>query len=76
MLRGRLPNNNFLMAPEATGQRRYATDPEWDDRKDEIIRLYWNEDRTLAEVMKLLQETHGFNATYVQIKTHQQGGYH
>lgn len=35
----------------------------WKDNKDEIIKLYINEGRTLQDVMNIMREKHGFVAS-------------
>ena len=43
-------------------QRPTAQD--WLDRKEPIIKLYLQERMPLIEVMKVMNEKHGFNARY------------
>lgn len=43
--------------------RKWATEEEWSKHKDEICRLYQEEDKTLAVVMELMEKQHGLQAT-------------
>ena len=42
-------------------RRFHQTD--WEDLKSTIISLYWEEDRTLLEVMETMKALYGFNAS-------------
>jgi hypothetical protein len=44
--------------------KRKATDDEWDLHKDVILDLYIRQDKSLKEVMAVM-ETRGFKRTYV-----------
>ncbi|KAK6069008.1 hypothetical protein SCUP515_09213 [Seiridium cupressi] len=41
----------------------YASEEDWERHKDTVIRLYWNENRTLREVMDTMKRDSGFNGT-------------
>jgi hypothetical protein len=42
----------------------YAELKDWDAHKETITRLYWDERRTLKEVMDTMERDHNFYATY------------
>lgn len=43
---------------------RYATDQDWAMHKNEIQRLYMEEELPLKEVMETMKEKHSLHATY------------
>ena len=57
---------NAVETPNATPARRlsaWATKRDWIQHQAVIGQLY--KDRTLSEVMKIMEKQHGFKATYV-----------
>lgn len=58
-------NNHNNMSLAAISHNAWATKAEdWEARKEMISKLYWDEDKTLKEVMEIMRRDHGFNATY------------
>jgi hypothetical protein len=47
--------------------KRWATNPEWDAHRREIIFLYISEKRTLSDVMSIMEKDHDFHGTYVVV---------
>jgi hypothetical protein len=48
----------------------WATKAEdWEAHKEIISQLYWDQDKTLKEVMEVMRQDHGFNATYASCTT-------
>lgn len=45
------------------GGGKWATSADWAVHKDTIVRLYWNEDRTLKEVMNIMARDYDFHGT-------------
>ncbi|CAM1501680.1 Fc.00g036640.m01.CDS01 [Cosmosporella sp. VM-42] len=48
---------------------RPGSTQDWEDRRAIITELYWNEDKGLQEVIKIMKVAHGFSATPRQYKT-------
>jgi len=53
------------LLPLQTAPCRPKTNRDWDEQRLNIERLYVIEDMTLPEVMKAMEESYGFKATYV-----------
>jgi hypothetical protein len=52
------------------GATKWRTSEEdWEDHRARIRRLYLEEDRTLKDVMAIMEREHGFKATSVPIST-------
>ncbi len=49
-------------APPAANRIQNGKGPDIERFKNEIVQLYWNEDRELPEVMKIMETKHNFNA--------------
>jgi hypothetical protein len=47
----------------AVPQQQWAAPDEWEAHKEVIANLYWDQDKTLKEVMEVMRETHKFYAT-------------
>lgn len=43
----------------------YAELKDWDAHREVITQLYWDERKTLKEVMETMEQDHNFYATYV-----------
>ncbi|KAK3322874.1 Clr5 domain-containing protein [Apodospora peruviana] len=43
-------------------------DADWEQFKDVLVQLYWEEDKELPEVMEMMAATHNFHATERQYK--------
>ncbi|KAK7908790.1 hypothetical protein PG985_016093 [Apiospora marii] len=41
----------------------WATDGDWNEHRETITRLYWDENKPLKEVSSIMREEHGFHAT-------------
>ncbi|KAK8139399.1 hypothetical protein PG984_002779 [Apiospora sp. TS-2023a] len=41
----------------------WATDADWNEHREAITRLYWDENKPLKEVSSIMKEEHGFHAT-------------
>lgn len=48
---------------------KWATSEDWAVHKDTIVRLYWNEDRTLKEVMNIMARDYDFHGTVKMYKS-------
>ncbi len=44
--------------------RKTISASDWEARRDMISQLYLDENRSLTEVMEIMQQTHGFQASY------------
>jgi hypothetical protein len=44
-------------------QTQWAASKDWEDYRGPITRLYRDENRTLRETMRLMEEVYGFRAT-------------
>lgn len=53
----RLPIVSIIMEPA-----QHTTRPDWDTHKSEIMHLYIDRNKTLVEVMREMEEKHGFHA--------------
>lgn len=40
----------------------------WESHRERIKQLYWDEDKSLDEVIAVMQNTYGFTATYVHLQ--------
>ncbi len=49
---------------QAALRRPWATGADWNSHRALITRLYRDEDRTLTDVMEIMERRHGFYATY------------
>lgn len=45
------------------GKLVWATDADWIKHRETITRLYWDENKPLKEVSKIMKEEHDFHAT-------------
>jgi hypothetical protein len=45
------------------GGSRWSRQADWEDVKPTIISLYWDENKTLSEVMKIMNVDHAFDAS-------------
>ncbi|ETS79498.1 hypothetical protein PFICI_09351 [Pestalotiopsis fici W106-1] len=52
-----------------SGHGRWATSADWAAHKDRVVRMYWNEDRTLKEVMSIMATEYDFHATVKMYKS-------
>ncbi|KAI1283452.1 hypothetical protein F5Y07DRAFT_385816 [Xylaria sp. FL0933] len=53
---------------ESSSSKRYATPEDWPQLQDVIVRLYVEENKTLEEVKKYMEENHDFVATISMYK--------
>ncbi|KAH8880574.1 hypothetical protein GQ53DRAFT_535268 [Thozetella sp. PMI_491] len=53
----------------APANKKWATQDDWETYRPKITRLYDKEDKTLAQVMDILEREHGFHATTKMYKT-------
>lgn len=51
-------------AQPAPRRIRPSKDEDWEPFKEEITQIYWNDDKTLHDVMGIMAVRHGFYATY------------
>ncbi|KAI1845745.1 hypothetical protein JX266_008110 [Neoarthrinium moseri] len=54
---------------ESTKPFRPKCSKDWEDRREIIEQLYWQDDKELPEVMDLMKAIHGFQASKKQYKT-------
>lgn len=55
-----------MSVPEPLAHRAkvsWATDADWNEHRETIARLYWDENKPLKEVSTIMKEEHGFHAT-------------
>jgi hypothetical protein len=67
-LRAQPPTQGLPEISEAKNLRTFAAH-DWEDQKENITRLYVEENRTLKEVMSLIKNQYGLRATYVTSHT-------
>jgi hypothetical protein len=57
--------NSTMLSPSKTaGPGRRLSDEDWERFRPSIVQLYRTENKTLKEVMKIMEEENGFAATY------------
>jgi len=58
------PEPEVLISPHT---QRYATQTEWETVRPILARLYFNEHKTLKDVMAILAQDHGHRGTQVAL---------
>ena len=59
-------NNSFMLPPPVTGNAHCPQSAQdWEAQRPLFERLYFTEDKKLEEVMGIMENEHGFYATYI-----------